>query len=127
MENAFPSLVTHGWVGDKLCLVTMDTGAYVTVARPDIAPGWPERQPNQCFTLQTVSGEALPISKEVFLTLILVRHLLNNWVFVASICSEFILGLGILWTYDASVYPGCQMLHLAEDEVSLWYPSLPAW
>jgi hypothetical protein len=43
-ENADPSLVTQGWVGDKPCLVTVDTGAYVTVARPDIAAGWPERQ-----------------------------------------------------------------------------------
>jgi hypothetical protein len=34
-ENANPSLVTQGWVGDKPCLVTVDTGAYVTVARPD--------------------------------------------------------------------------------------------
>jgi hypothetical protein len=39
-----------GWVGDKRCLVTMDTGAYVTVARPDITVRWPERQPSQCFT-----------------------------------------------------------------------------
>jgi hypothetical protein len=40
--------------------VTVDTGAYVTVARPDIAAGYPERQPNQRYTLQTVSGEAPP-------------------------------------------------------------------
>lgn len=45
------------------------TGPYVTVARPDIAAGWPEGQRNQRFKLQTVSGEALPIEKEVFLTL----------------------------------------------------------
>jgi hypothetical protein len=32
-ENADPSLVP--------CLVTVDTGAYVTVARPDNADGWP--------------------------------------------------------------------------------------
>jgi hypothetical protein len=37
MENADPSLVTQNWVGDKLRLVTVDTGVYVTVARPDIA------------------------------------------------------------------------------------------
>jgi hypothetical protein len=29
-ENSDPSLVTQGWVGDKPCLVTVDTGAYVT-------------------------------------------------------------------------------------------------
>jgi hypothetical protein len=74
MENTDLSLVTQGWVGEKPCLVTVDTGAYVTVVRPDIAAGWPERQPNQRFLLQTVSGEALPILKEVFLTLTLGRR-----------------------------------------------------
>jgi hypothetical protein len=44
--RAGPSLVTEGWVDDRPCLVTVDTGAYVTVAKPDIATGWPERQPN---------------------------------------------------------------------------------
>jgi hypothetical protein len=54
-ENEDPSLVTQGWVGDKPCLVTVDTRAYVTVARPDITAGWPERQPNQRLMLQMVS------------------------------------------------------------------------
>jgi hypothetical protein len=35
-ESADPSLVTLGWVRDKPCLMTVDTGAYVTVARTDI-------------------------------------------------------------------------------------------
>jgi hypothetical protein len=102
-ENADSSLVTQGWVGDKPCLVT---GACVTVARPDIAVGWPEREPNQRFTLQTVSGEALAILKEVFLTLTLGRSSLKIWVFVADITNGFILGLDILPTYDASVFIG---------------------
>jgi hypothetical protein len=102
--------------------VTVDTGAYVTVARPDIAAGWPERQLNQRFTLQTVSGEALPILKEVFLTLTLGRRPLKIWVFVADISNEFILGLGILRAYDASMDIGRQTLRLAEEEVSLWSP-----
>jgi hypothetical protein len=65
-ERTNPSLVTQGWVGNKPCLVTVDTGAYVTVARPDIAAVWAERQPNQRYTLQMVSGEALAIFKEAF-------------------------------------------------------------
>jgi hypothetical protein len=43
MEKADPSLVTQGWANDKSCLMTIDTGACVTVARPDIASGWPKR------------------------------------------------------------------------------------
>jgi hypothetical protein len=41
---------------------------------------------------------------------------------VISITKEFILELDILHTYDASVALGRQMLHLAEEEVSLWSP-----
>jgi hypothetical protein len=59
-ERAYPSLVT--WLGRDI-----DTGAYLTVFRPDIAAGWRERQPNQRYT-QMVSVEAVFIVKEVFLT-----------------------------------------------------------
>jgi hypothetical protein len=74
-----------------------------------------------CFTLQTVSGEALPIIKEVFLTLNLGRRPLKIWVFVADITNEFILGLDILRAYDAKLDIGRHTLRLAE-EVSLWSP-----
>jgi hypothetical protein len=68
--------------------MTVDTGAYIMVARPDIAGGWPERQPNPDFTLQSVSGESLLILKEVLLTLTLGRRPLRMWVFVANITDK---------------------------------------
>jgi hypothetical protein len=37
-ENADPSLVTQGLVGDKPCLVTVDNGPCVAVARPNMPP-----------------------------------------------------------------------------------------
>jgi hypothetical protein len=92
---------------------------YVTVARQDIAVGWPERQPNQCFSLQTVSGEALPFLKD-FPTLTLGRHTLKIWVSIVDITNKLILSLDILRAYDASVDIGRQTLRLAEEEVSLW-------
>jgi hypothetical protein len=49
------------------------------------------------------SGEALPIMKEVFLTLILGRHPLEIWVFVADITNELVLGLDVLRVCDVSV------------------------
>jgi hypothetical protein len=121
-EKTDTSLVTQGWVGDKPCRVTVDAGASVTIARPDIAAGWPERQPHPGFTLQTVSGESLPILKEVLLTLTLERRPLKMWVFVANITDELILGLDILRAYDASVGIGHQTLRLAGKELSLWTP-----
>jgi hypothetical protein len=74
------------------------------------------------FTLQTVSGEFLPILKEVFLPLILERCHVKMWVFFASITDELILGLDILRAYDAPVDIGRQKLHLAEEVISLWRP-----
>jgi hypothetical protein len=55
--------------------------------------------------------------KEVFLTLTLGWHALKIWVFFASTTNEFILGLNILCTYNASVDFGCKMLYLGEEEV----------
>jgi hypothetical protein len=119
-EKTDTSLVTQGWVGDKPCRMTADTGAYFTVARPDIAEGWPERQPHPGCTLQTV-GESLPILK-VLPILTLSRRPLRMWVFVANITDELILGLDILRAYDAAVDIGRQTLQLADEEVSLWSP-----
>jgi hypothetical protein len=56
-ERADPSLVAQRWVGDKPCLVTVNAGMYVTVARPDITPEWPKRQPDERYMLQMVCGE----------------------------------------------------------------------
>jgi hypothetical protein len=101
--------------------MTVDTGAYITLARLEIGAGWPERLPNQPYTLQTVSGEAFPIWKEVFLV-----HPgmvpTENLVLVTSITNEFILRLDILRAYDIYVDLGRQTLRLAAEEVSLWSP-----
>lgn len=113
-ERADAYLVTQSWVSDKPCLATIDTEAYMTVARPNITARWPKRQLNQCYTLQMVSGEALPILNEVFLTLAPGRCPLKIWVFVINISNEFILGLDILPIYDVSVDLGSRMLHPAE-------------
>jgi hypothetical protein len=121
-ENADPSLVTQGLVGDKPYLVTVDIGAYVTVARPYIAPEWPERQPKQCLTLHAVSGEALLIMREVFLTLNFGRCPIKIWVLFADITNEFILGLDLLQNCNVYVDRERQTLRLVEEEVSIWIP-----
>jgi hypothetical protein len=94
------------------------------VARPYTTAGWPERQLNQLYTLQTVSEEVFPNMKKVFLILTLGRRPLKNWVIFANTTNQFILGLDFLRSYDASVYLGCQTLRLAEEEVSLWSPGV---
>jgi hypothetical protein len=102
MERDDPSLVTQGWISDKPYPMTLDTGVYMTVARPDIL-------------------------KKPFLTPTLGQHPLKIWVFVTNTTNYFILGLDFLHAHDVSVDLGRQMLHLAEEEVSVWSPSLPDW
>jgi hypothetical protein len=111
-------LVTQDLLGDKPCRVAVDTGAYVTVARPDIVIESLERTPNPGFTLHTVSGKFLPILIEVLLPLKLVRRPLRLWDCDANITDELILGLNILRANDASVDIGRQKLRHAEEE--LW-------
>jgi hypothetical protein len=65
---------------------------------------------------------SLTILKEVSLTLTLGQRPLKMLVYITNITDDFILELEILRAYDACVYLGCQMLHLAEEEVSLCSP-----
>jgi hypothetical protein len=44
--------------------VTIDNGALVTVARPDIVAGVPERTPSRHYVLQVVSGRMIPVTEE---------------------------------------------------------------
>jgi hypothetical protein len=71
-----------------------------------------------------VSGEVLPILKEVFITLTLGRRSLKIRVSVADITNKLILGLDVLRAYDACVDIGRQTLLLAEEEISLWSPGV---
>jgi hypothetical protein len=65
---------------------------------------------------------ALPIFKDVYLTLALGRRPLKTWIFVANISSKFITGMNILRAYDAFVDIGRQTLRLVEQEVPLRSP-----
>ena len=76
--------------------MTIDTGASVTIARPDIVAGQPQRKPSRAYILQTASGETIPVLMEVLVELILGRRAMRIWVFVAVVTDEFILGLDVL-------------------------------
>jgi hypothetical protein len=77
--------------------VTIDTGASVTIARPDIVAGQPKKKPSRAYVLQTASGETIPVLKEALVELTLGQRALRIWVFIAEVTDEFILGLDVLW------------------------------
>jgi hypothetical protein len=47
----------------------IDTGASVTIARPDIVAGQPERKPSRIYVLQMASVETILVLKEALLEL----------------------------------------------------------
>jgi hypothetical protein len=94
-EDGHDSLHANKRVGEKECLVT--------VARPDIAAGLPDREPSTKCALQMPSRETLPILKEVFMTLTLGRRPLKTWMFIANITDEFVLGCDVLHASYAAV------------------------
>jgi hypothetical protein len=61
-------------------------------------------------TLQKTSGEILHILKEAFIELTLGWRPLTTLVFVANVTDEFILGLKVRHTHNASVDLRCQVL-----------------
>lgn len=56
-ERVDNSLNTEGWIGARPCLVTTDTRASVSTARPDTSAGLIER--SSLYILQTAPGETL--------------------------------------------------------------------
>jgi hypothetical protein len=102
---------------ERPCHVTIDAGAFVTVARPDIVVGLPERRPGRQCAQQVGSGRTIPVVKESLVQLTLGQRALNIWMFVADITDEFILGLDILRAYDASVDVGHNVLRLGQEEM----------
>jgi hypothetical protein len=67
--------------------------------------------------MQTVSKKALPILKEVFMTLTLRRCPLKIWVFVGNITNGIIMGLDIMRAYDVCVDIWRQIQRLAKEEL----------
>lgn len=92
----------------------------MTIARPEIVAGQPERKPSRTYVLQTASRETISLLKEAFVQLTLGRRTLRIWVFVADVTDEFTLGLYVLRAYDASVDLERHLLQLGQEEVTLW-------
>jgi hypothetical protein len=62
-EKTDDSPNAEGLIGDKLCLMTIDMGASVTIARPDNITGLSKKDlPSRCI-LQMASGDPLHLEE----------------------------------------------------------------
>jgi hypothetical protein len=116
------NLRANGRIGDKPCIVTVDTGASVSITRPDMAAGLPERDVTRKTYVRSISGQTLPIFKEALVKLTMGKCLLTAWVFVADITEEFTLGLDIMYAHNAVVDLRRHVLRLGDEEVPLRLP-----
>lgn len=94
------SLITESRIQVKPCHEIIGTGASLTIARPYIISQQPERKPSRPYILQMVSGETIPVLKEVLVELTLGQSALKIWVFITEITDELILELDVLRAYD---------------------------
>jgi hypothetical protein len=62
------------------------------------------------------SGSLKTVRREALVELTLERRDLGIWVFIAEITDEFILGMDVLWAYNASVDLGHHLLCLGQEE-----------
>jgi hypothetical protein len=58
-----------GRIVDKSCCMTIYTGPSLTIIKPDITPGLPEREQTWPYILQMASEETAPVLKEVLVEL----------------------------------------------------------
>jgi hypothetical protein len=82
------SLIADGWIQERPCRVTIDTGASVTIARPDIVAALPERKLNLSYVLRTASGETIPVMREAHVELTLGRRPLRIDTSKTQVCDE---------------------------------------
>lgn len=99
-------MIADGWIHEKPCRMTIDSGASVTSDRSDIVAGIPERNPSRPYVLQRGSGETIPVVTQARVELTLWQRALKIWFFIPYITDDFILGLDIPRAYDASVDVG---------------------
>jgi hypothetical protein len=103
-------LVADGWMQERSCRVTIDAGAFVTVATPDIVVRLLERRPGRQCVLQVGSGRTIPVVREALVEVTLVQRNLKIWEFAADITDEFILGRTTRqWTWGAMCYDWARM------------------
>jgi predicted aspartyl protease len=115
-------LSVDGRIGQKPCLVTVDTGSTMTIVRPDTAEGLPERERTPDISLMSASGQKIPILKEALVILTMGECRVRTWAIVANITEELILGLDVLYGYGVVVDLRRHVLLLGDEEVPLRHP-----
>jgi hypothetical protein len=120
VENTILSLILVGRIRRCPCIVTVDTGSSLTIVRPEIAKGLPERKP-KIRHFQTVTGQIIPIFKEVLVHLNLHTCTIKAWALVADIIEEVLLGLDVMCAEDVVLDFHRNVLRIGGQEMPMTF------
>lgn len=81
--------------------MTIDTKAFVPIARPDITARLPERPAQEVRPADSLRGD--PILNEAFVKLTVGWRSLTTWVLITNITDESILIPGVMHAHEAFV------------------------
>jgi predicted aspartyl protease len=122
-NTTFERLRVDGWIGEKPCVVSVDTGASSTIVSPQMAEGLPIRVPASVTYLQSVSGDAVPVLQEALVKLTLGKYHLVSWALVAETTEEFTLGIDVMHAHGVILDLRRNILQLGDEAV----PLRPPW
>ena len=118
------TLTVSGNIDDVICPVVVDTGANVTVVRPDVLrKSTLSRLQGTMIVLKTATGDTANVAGKLWLGIKIGGTEVSHETLVADISDKFILGLDFLMAHGCTVDAGARSLSIGVEEVPLHKPS----
>lgn len=123
MNNREESLTVIGHIEGVPCPMVVDTGANITIVRPDVLT-MQLRHSIQATTrvLKTATGETVTVHAQLKLKVKIGGAEVSHVALVADISDKFILGLDFLMAHGCSVDTEVGSLRIGAEEVPLHKP-----
>ena len=118
------SLTVNGNIDGVIFPMVVDTGANVTVVRPDVlSKSTLSRLQGTMSVLKTATGVAANVAGKLWLGIKIGGTEVSHETLVADISDKFILGLDFMMAHGCTVDAGAGSLRIRVEEVPLHKPS----
>ena len=112
------SLTVNGNIDGVICPMVVDTGANVTVVRPDVlSKSTLSRLQGTMSLLKTATGDTANVAGKLWLGIKIGGTEVSHETLVADISDKFILGLDFLMAHGCTVDAGEGSLRIGAEEV----------
>ncbi|XP_063215566.1 retrovirus-related Pol polyprotein from transposon 412 isoform X1 [Bacillus rossius redtenbacheri] len=116
------SLLLNGWINGRQCLLTVDTGASVSIIRSDLVSRDKLKRTPIPYRLKTATGDTAPVHGWLESEVRIGTWTLPQKFLVADITDEVILGVDIMNQYGFVIDMEGQVLRIKGEEVALFTP-----